>query len=87
MTSPATEALASHTTESLLMTTAELVSRFNITADEVLITSNGVTLRGVSIETIAAITPALALTPSDFLDRGYEGHTFDGIPVTVEQSR
>jgi len=82
-----TIAIPAHTTETRLMSAAELVSRFNITAEQVLVTDNGITLRGVSIETIADIAPALALTPSDFLDRGYEGVTFDGIPVTVEQSR
>lgn len=82
-----TIAIAAHTTEDRLIAASELVSRYNITADEVTVTEDGIALRGVSLATISDITPALALNPSPDTERGYEGSTFDGIPVTVEQSR
>lgn len=75
-----------YTTEDRVLTAYELVARYNITADEVTVTPDGIALRGVDLETIVLIAPALALTPSDDEERVYRGTTFDGIPVTVEQS-
>ena len=80
-------AIPAHTTEERLMAASVLVASYNVTADEVTVNSDGIHLRGVSIQTISDIAPALALAPSDTVEYGYEGSTLDGIPVFVEQSR
>lgn len=84
-------AIQPHTIEDNLVVAAEIVSRYNISADEVTVSSEGVTIAGNVLEWVPALTDALILQLTSAGGPGepdvYRGKTFDGIPVTVEHRR